>query len=147
MVTATDPSGATDSIMVTISVTDENDGATIALGPGPPPDPESECVTGGAVADDAGDGLVADCEALLASEDALGGSLNWDAGTDIADWDGVNVSDGRVTNLYLRDMGLDGMIPASYGMTWTVSRSCSCMTTTWAVTYLLSWATCPAWSG
>ena len=37
MVTATDPSGANDSIMVTINVTDENDGATITLGPGGPP--------------------------------------------------------------------------------------------------------------
>ena len=41
MVTASDPSGATDSIMVTINVTDENDGATITLGPGPPPEPEN----------------------------------------------------------------------------------------------------------
>ena len=32
-VTATDPSGATDSIAVTINVTDEDDGATIILGP------------------------------------------------------------------------------------------------------------------
>ena len=32
MVTATDPSGATDSIMVTINVTDENDGAMITRG-------------------------------------------------------------------------------------------------------------------
>ena len=31
VVTATDPSGATDSITVTINVTDENDGAAISL--------------------------------------------------------------------------------------------------------------------
>ena len=76
--------------------------------------PASECVTGGAVAAGNAD-LAADCEALLDSEDALGGSLNWDAGTDIMEWDGVTVDGGRVTNIYLRDMGLDGTIPASLG--------------------------------
>ena len=35
MVTATDPSGASDSIMVMISVTDGPDDAAITLGPGP----------------------------------------------------------------------------------------------------------------
>ena len=115
MVTATDPSGATDSIMVTIMVTDQDDPPTITLGPGPAPDPESACVTGGAVADTAGDGLVSDCEALLASEDALVGTgtgLNWDAGTPIADWNGITVTDGRVTNVRLLGHGLAGMIPA-----------------------------------
>ena len=105
--TATDPSGAADSILVTIMVTDEDDPAVPIL----VTDPDSECVTGGAV-DGMSGGLVSDCEALLASENALGGSLNWDAGTDIMEWDGVTVEDGRVTKLRNRNMGLDGTIPA-----------------------------------
>ena len=40
MVTATDPSGAQDSIMVTINVTDENDGATITIVTDETPDPD-----------------------------------------------------------------------------------------------------------
>ena len=106
--TASDPSGANDSILVTIMVTDGPDDADITQ----VTEPDSECVTGGAVDSTASDGLVSDCEALLASEDALGGSLNWDAGTAIADWDGVTVEDGRVTKLRNRSMGLDGTIPA-----------------------------------
>jgi Leucine-rich repeat (LRR) protein len=62
-------------------------------------------------------GLVNDCEALLDSKDALGGTLNWDAGTAVAGWDGVTVSDDtmRVTQLWLRDKGLDGTISAALG--------------------------------
>ena len=116
VVTATDPSGATDTINVNISVLDENDKPVITLGPGPGAD--SECVIGGAVADGANAGLVSDCEALLASEEALVGTgtgLNWDASTPIGDWDGVSVGDGgdgRVANIYLWNHGLAGMIPA-----------------------------------
>jgi Leucine-rich repeat (LRR) protein len=96
---------------VNISVTDENDKTVITRGPVADP---SECVTGGAVADGANAGLVSDCEALLASEEALVGTgtgLNWDASTPIGDWDGVSVGDGRVANIYLRGHGLAGMIP------------------------------------
>ena len=56
-----------------------------------------------------------DCEALLDSEDALGGSLNWADDTAMSDWDGVTMSDGRVTAVNLRDQGLDGTIPAALG--------------------------------
>ena len=207
MVVATDPSGASDSIMVTIMVTDVNDDAAITLGPGPatntaPEFPEASFegvvdenffgyvelnatdadddeITYSLSGADAGDfeivthpqtgdpiaisverldyetkssymftvtasdgedsaemdvtvmvtdmypgctvagniGLTNDCEALLDSEDALGGSLNWNEDTAIADWDGVNLDEDsmRVTNIYLRDSGLDGMIPASLG--------------------------------
>ena len=103
VVTATDPSGATDTINVNISVTDEDDKTVITLGVAAGAD--SECVIGGAVADGANAGLVSDCEALLASEEALVGTgtgLNWDASTPIGDWDGVSVGDGRVANIYLR---------------------------------------------
>ena len=61
-------------------------------------------------------GLVNDCEALLDSEDALGGSLNWDhTDTPMSDWDGVTMSGDRVTAVNLRDQGLDGTIPAALG--------------------------------
>ncbi len=46
VVTATDPSGATDSITVTINVTDENDGAIISLAPPVPPTPPIVAVDG-----------------------------------------------------------------------------------------------------
>ena len=83
------------------------------------PDPPSECVTGGAVADVTNAGLVSDCEALLAARDTLAGSasLNWSADVPIAEWDGVTVrgSPGRVGWLDFRAKGLDGSIPAGLG--------------------------------
>ena len=205
MVTATDPSGASDTIMVTIMVTDENDGAIISTAPAVNTAPAFPGATANrsvdenmyagatvgepvaAVDDDAGDtvtytlsesmyfgiddssgqisttmmldheamsshmvtvtatdsegetdtvdvtimvvngqdgcddvgshGLVNDCEALLDSKDMLGGSLNWTDHTDtaISDWDGVTISDGRVTAINLRDSNLDGMIPGALG--------------------------------
>ena len=99
-VTATDSAGLYAMIAVTITVTDVLEGA---------------CAGGAAVADMTNTGLLADCDALLDSEDALGGTLNWDLETDIMDWDGVTVADGRVTRVQLRDMGLDGTIPAELG--------------------------------
>ena len=227
MVTATDPSGASDSIMVTIMVTDGPDGATITLGPGPPPEPENtapafdgssatrmvaENAAAGAYvgdpvtatdADDdsltyslsgsmyfdvdsetgqimttamldyeamsshtvtvtASDGedsdsidvtvmvgdmypgcwaqggdaanmyLNNDCEALLDSKDALGGSLNWDEAMPINDWDGIRGRAGalagspmRVTWLYLHGQhggNLDGSIPAALGRLSALER-------------------------
>ena len=60
-------------------------------------------------------GLVRDCEALLASKDALRGTgtLNWAAGTAIASWDGVTVegTPPRVTKLKLANKSLTGTIP------------------------------------
>ena len=83
------------------------------------PDPPSECVTGGAVADALNTGLVDDCEALLAVRDTLAGSatLNWSADVPIAEWDGVTVrgNPGRVGWLDFRAKGLDGSIPAELG--------------------------------
>ena len=40
-------------------------------------------------------GLTNDCEALLDAMADLGGDLNWDADTAMADWEGVTMSDGR----------------------------------------------------
>ena len=87
----------TATITVTIMVTDV---------------PEGACAGGAAVADMTNSDLLADCDALLDSEDALGGTLNWDVETPIADWDGVRVEGGRVTRVVLIGMGLDGTIPA-----------------------------------
>ena len=92
-VTATDSEGETDSVNVAITVNDSQPG----------------CDTVGDM------GLVNDCEALLDSEDALGGSLNWGDDTPMSDWDGVTMSGGRVTAVNLRDQGLDGMISAALG--------------------------------
>ena len=78
------------------------------------------CATGSAVTDAANNpGLVADCDALLASRDTLAGTgtLDWSASTPIADWDGVTV-DGtpqRVIDLFLEDKGLTGSIPPELG--------------------------------
>ena len=92
-VTATDSAGDSDSIDVTINVNNAHTG----------------CDTAG------NHGLVNDCEALLDSEDALGGSLNWTDDTAMSDWDGVTISDGRVTAINLRDQDLDGTVPATLG--------------------------------
>ena len=60
-------------------------------------------------------GLTNDCEALLDAKDDLGGSLNWDTDTAMADWEGVTMSDGRVSGIWLRDEGLDGSVSAALG--------------------------------
>ena len=92
-VTATDTEGDTDSVNVVITVNDSQPG----------------CDTVGDV------GLVNDCEALLDSEDELGGSLNWADDTPMSDWDGVTMSDDRVTAIDLRNEGLDGTISGALG--------------------------------
>ena len=92
-VTATDSEGGTDSVSVAITVNDSQPG----------------CDTVGDM------GLVNDCEALLDSEDALGGSVNWADDTPMSDWDGVTISGDRVTAVNLRDQGLDGTISAALG--------------------------------
>ena len=60
-------------------------------------------------------GLVADCEALLASRDALAGTatLNWSESTPIGQWEGVRLagSPTRVIGLVLWNAGLTGNIP------------------------------------
>jgi hypothetical protein len=117
--TAVDPSGASDSIMVKITVTDGPDDAEITLASGGAPDAMHPCVEGGAVAADQSAELAADCQTLLdAMDDLIGdgdGTLNWSADLDIGDWDGVAQRDtGRVGGIYLSDAGLSGVIPASF---------------------------------
>ena len=82
--------------------------------------PTSVCVDGGAVADAANnEGLVSDCEALLAARDTLAGSarLNWSVDTPITGWDGVTVGGEpqRVTELRLYDRQLTGKLTAELG--------------------------------
>ena len=104
-VIATDPSGATAEIGVTITITE-----VVVF----------DCASGNAVSDAAGNpGLVADCEALLRSRDRLAGdaSLNWSEDTPITEWDGVRLggTPQRVTRLYLVQKSLGGTIPADLG--------------------------------
>ncbi len=108
-ITATDPSTASDTISVTVMVTDEDDAPTISLVTGVDPS-GPDCTTAAGVLGAAA--LQADCQVLLGAESALGGSLNWDIGTSMAEWTGVTVRNGRVTRLQLRNAGLDGTIPA-----------------------------------
>ena len=121
MLTAEDPSGASDSVMVKITVTDENDGAVIALVGGTAPvETTHPCVEGGAVADDATAGLAEDCQTLLDAKDELIGEdgtaeLNWSAETPIGEWDGIAMrGTGRVGGIHLVGRGLAGSIPASF---------------------------------
>ena len=60
-------------------------------------------------------GLVADCDALLATKAALSGnvSLNWSTDLAIARWKGV--SRGRVTEVSLSQKSLSGALPAALG--------------------------------
>ena len=87
---------------------------------GSEPQNTSDCANGIAVPDPANNpGLVSDCEALLASRDALAGTatLNWSADILISAWYGVAL-DGtprRVTELSLPTKQLTGVIPSSLG--------------------------------
>ena len=80
---------------------------------------EHPCVSGGAVPDATNTGLISDCEALLAARDTLAGtaSLNWSADTPITEWNGVVLggTSGRVTEILLGALGLNGRIPKELG--------------------------------
>ena len=126
MLTAEDPSGATGTVMVKITVTDEDDAAIISIGgvaPVPEPEPEHPCVVGGAVTSEQGANMADDCQTLLDAMAELIGdgtaTLNWSAETPIGDWDGIAERDtGRVGGIYLAgdrmDGTLAGVIPASF---------------------------------
>ena len=77
------------------------------------------CATGSAVTDAANNpGLVADCEALLASDErdtlAGTGTLDWSASTPIADWDGVTV--GRRGGCHTT--ARYSLVPSGPGVDW-----------------------------
>ncbi len=103
-------------------VSDETDASnncssavTVTIGSG-------SCV--GAVADPNNEGLVSDCEALLAARDVLAlpnndgePGLNWSTDTPIAEWDGVGLggTPNRLTRIVLHNKGLNGTVPESLG--------------------------------
>ena len=64
-------------------------------------------------------GLVEDCKALLAARDKLdgAGSLNWNAGLPINDWEGIRAtgSPARVTRIEIFGGRLTGRVPAELG--------------------------------
>ena len=63
-------------------------------------------------------GLVSDCATLLAIESTLEGTdgdLNWSPSIQINEWDGVAISDNRVTSLSLERLRLNGEIPPDLG--------------------------------
>ncbi len=85
---------------------------------GPPGRPPPPC--GLAVPDQADNqGLMRDCQALLAAKDTLRGtgSLNWGTGTTISSWDGVTTSTdpSGITKLELSDEDLTGTLPPELG--------------------------------
>ena len=105
-VRATDSNGGSATIVVTITVT----AAPLSYG----------CATDGAVTDTSNTGLVADCEALMASRNLLEGTtgrLNWSPSTPINQWEGVSLrgTPARVTFLDLSSESLDGTVPADLG--------------------------------
>ena len=99
VLTVTDSDGDTDSLAVHITV----------RSPG--------CAGSTAVTGYTGDGIVADCEALLASRDVLRGekSLNWSVGLPISEWEGVDVRSERVFGIDLREAELSGSLPSELG--------------------------------
>ena len=97
--TATDADGDTDTMTISIVVS------------------KGVCPNSAAVSGYTGPGIVGDCEALLASRDALGGdkSLNWSEDISIGEWQGISISKGRVARLHLVDQGLTGIAPSELG--------------------------------
>ena len=90
---ASNASDETDSIAVTVTVGDAH----------------ADCT----VMDNMG--LTNDCEALLDAKGDLGGDLNWDTDTAMADWEGVTMSEGRVSEVWLKEKSLDGSVSAAFG--------------------------------
>ena len=114
VVTATDPSGASDSILVTINVTDEDDGASIALNTPPafPSDEASRSVAENTAAGEAiGDPVVAE------DTDALAYSLG---GDDAESFD-IDASSGQLST----KAELDYESKTSYSVTVTATDSAS----------------------
>ena len=75
---------------------------------------ERLCPNSTAVSGFTDSGIVDDCEALLASRDALSGSqsLNWSEHLPMDSWQGVEIADNRVAAIDIFSLGLSGTIPA-----------------------------------
>ena len=99
VLTATDSDGDTDSLVVDITV----------RSPG--------CVGSTAVSGYSGEGIISDCEALLASRDVLRGerSLNWSTDILIDEWEGVDIRADRVFGVDLQEAELSGRLPSELG--------------------------------
>ena len=97
--TATDADGDTDTMTVSITVR------------------KPVCADSAALSGYTAPGLVADCEALLASRDTLRGdqSLNWSEHLSIDNWQGVEIADNRVVGMGMPDLDLAGTIPSELG--------------------------------
>lgn len=79
------------------------------------PAPRVDC--GSAVSDTSNTALVADCEYLLGMKSTLrgGARLNWWSGRTLNNWDGIQIQDGRVTEVSLPNRMLDGILPVGIG--------------------------------
>ena len=102
--TATDADSDTDTMTVSITVVD------------------GVCPNSAAVSGYADPGIVADCEALLASRDTLRGhqSLDWSEQVPIDKWRGVSIVNGRVVEInlfsqFMSSLKLSGSIPSELG--------------------------------
>ena len=97
--TAKDAEGDTDTMAVNIKVL------------------EGVCPNSAAVSGYADPGIVADCEAMLASRDALRGDqpLNWSEQLSIGDWKGIEILNNRVVGIDMSSQGLTGTIPSELG--------------------------------
>ena len=97
--TATDADGDTDTMTIIIEVR------------------EGVCPNSPAVAGYSEPGIVNDCEALLASRDALSieRTLNWDKDLSIEEWEGVDVGGSRVVGLSILNEDIAGTIPLELG--------------------------------
>ena len=108
-VKVSDARGLSATHTITVTVTTINEAPQIT----------TDCVSGGAVVDATNEGLVSDCGMLLAARDTLAGTaaLNWSADTPITEWNGVVLGEtsGRVTELDLGALGLNGRIPTELG--------------------------------
>ncbi len=97
--TATDADGDTDTMTINFAVR------------------EAVCPNSAAVGGYSDPEVVSDCEALLASRDALSvdRSLNWDEDLPINEWEGVELAGNRVVELRLVNEGIVGAIPSELG--------------------------------
>ena len=80
-----------------------------------PAQPPPSCAVG--VSAEERVGLLQDCDTLIGLKDALRGTaeLNWASALPIAEWDGVNAENGRVTQIMLLEKGLNGTVPPGLG--------------------------------
>ena len=104
--TAMDAEGDTDTMTVSITVLD------------------GVCPNSAAVSGYTDPGIVADCEALLASKDLLRGdqALNWSEDLSIDSWQGIEIAHERVVGIDLSSRGLSGSIPSELAILTNLRR-------------------------